>query len=141
MQEGRYTLGTVVHAPFADAREATIEALKAEGFGIVMTIDMAGTLRARVGAEIGAYEILGACNPAFALQAVTADPSIGALLPCNVVVRSVGDDTVVEAMDPRAVLGLVGNPAVDGLGTEVRERLVRVITSLANRFPTVEIPA
>jgi uncharacterized protein (DUF302 family) len=103
------------------------EALKQEGFGVLTTIDVAATLKAKLGIERKPYIILGACNPNFAHQALEAEPDIGALLPCNVVVRTEPDDTVsVVFMDPVSVLGMVSQPGVDKLGHEVREKLMRV---------------
>lgn len=102
-------------------------ALKAEGFGVLTTIDLAGALREKIGFEHRPYLILGACNPNFASQAVTADPDIGLLLPCNVVVREVADGRVaVSFMDPEAVLGLVDQPDVKRMGAEVKTILMRV---------------
>ena len=83
------------------------------------------------------YVILGACNPPLAHRAITADPSVGALLPCNVVVRTDGDGGV-EAMDPAAVMGLVQDPRVDEVADEVRARLVRVVGVVASQFPVTE---
>lgn len=106
---------------------AVIEALKAEGFGVLTTIDVAATLKSKLGIERSPYIILGACNPHFAHQAMEAEPNIGALLPCNVVVRVESDHRVsVVFMDPVAVLGMVSHPEVDKLGHEVREKLMRV---------------
>lgn len=104
-----------------------IEVLKQEGFGVLTTIDVAATLKAKLGLERNPYIILGACNPNFAHQAMEAEPDIGALLPCNVVVRTEPDDTVsVVFMDPVSVLGMVNHPGVDKVGHEVREKLMRV---------------
>ncbi len=112
---------------FAATVTQVTEALAAEGFGVLSTIDVAATLKAKLGLEKKPYLILGACNPQFAHQALQADPDIGALLPCNVVVRVEEDDKVsVVFMDPAAVLGMVDKPAIDALGTEVREKLQRV---------------
>jgi uncharacterized protein (DUF302 family) len=111
--------------------EATVtqvtEALAAEGFGVLSTIDVAATLKAKLGLDKKPYVILGACKPQYAHHALEADPDIVALLPCNVVVRVNDDDTVsVVFMDPAAVLGMVDKPAIDALGTEVRAKLQRV---------------
>jgi uncharacterized protein (DUF302 family) len=107
------------------------EALKQEGFGVLTTIDVAATLKAKLGIERKPYVILGACNPHFAHQALEAEPDIGALLPCNVIVRTEPDDTVsVVFMDPESVLGMVNRPGVDKLGHEVREKLMRVAESV-----------
>ena len=102
-------------------------ALKVEGFGVLTTIDVAATLKAKLGIEGRPYVILGACNPHYAHQALMAEPDIGALLPCNVVVREDGDGMVsVVFMDPAAVLGMVDKPQITTLGIEVRDKLQRV---------------
>ncbi len=103
------------------------EALKVEGFGVLTTIDVAATLKAKLGIEGRPYVILGACNPRYAHQALAAEPDIGALLPCNVVVRTEADGSVsVVFMDPAAVLGMVDKPQITALGIEVRNKLQHV---------------
>ncbi|MEX1663655.1 DUF302 domain-containing protein [Thioclava sp. 15-R06ZXC-3] len=112
--------------------ERVTEALKEEDFGVLTTIDVAATLKAKLDLDHRPYVILGACNPKFAHQALEAEPDIGALLPCNVVVREETDGkTTVLFMDPAAVLGMVGNPDVDRLGHEVATKLRRVADTLA----------
>ena len=107
------------------------EALKQEGFGVLTTIDVAATIKAKLGIERKPYIILGACNPNYAHQALDAQPDIGALLPCNVIVRTEPDDTVrVVFMDPVAVLGLINDPGVEKIAHEVHEKLHRVAQSL-----------
>ena len=116
---------------FEPTVQAVTEALKQEGFGVLTTIDVQATLKAKLGVEQRPYRILGACNPQFAHQALQADPDIGALLPCNVVVREEPDATVsVVFMDPQPVLGMVARPEIAGLGQEVRSRLLRVADAL-----------
>jgi len=138
MFDDRYTFGTRVDAPFDDVREGVVAALKTEGFGILAEIDVAATLRAKLDIEHDPYLILGACNPPYANRAITADPAIGALLPCNVVIRSDGAAVVVEAMDPKAVLALVGDAGVDEIATEIRSRMRRVIGVVEQQFTVTE---
>ena len=116
---------------FESTVQVVTEALKQEGFGVLTTIDVQATLKAKLGVEQRRYTILGACNPHFAHQALQAAPDIGALLPCNVVVREEPDARVhVVFMDPQAVLGMVARPEIENLGREVRSRLQRVAESL-----------
>lgn len=125
-----YTFGTRLDISLDQARPRVEAALKAEGFGILTEIDMAATMRAKLGIEQPPYVILGACNPPLAHRALEADPAIGALLPCNVVLRDEGGRTVVEAMDPNAVLGMVDSPVIESVAREARERLQRALASL-----------
>jgi uncharacterized protein (DUF302 family) len=125
-----FSFGTRVVGTVADALPRVQAALRAEGFGVLTEIDVQATLRTKLGVEGVPYVILGACNPPLAHRAIEADPSVGVLLPCNVVLRADGDRTVVEAMDPMAALGLIDHPAIRPVATEARDRLVRVIASL-----------
>lgn len=127
-----YTFGTTLSMPVVQARPAVEAALKAEGFGVLTEIDVAATMRAKLGIDGAPHLILGACNPALAHRALEADPSTGALLPCNVVLREQDGRTIVEAMDPGAVLGIVHQPAIESLAADARERLLRVIASLSS---------
>ena len=127
----RYTFGTTVAQPIAEVRPRVEAALKAEGFGVLTEIDVAATLRAKLGVERPPYLILGACNPTLAHAALEADPSIGALLPCNVVLRE--DEagiTAVEVLDPVVALSIAGKPSVLSIASEARERLSRVVAAL-----------
>ena len=103
------------------------DALKTEGFGVLTTINVKETLKNKIGADVPPYVILGACNPQFAHKALDAEPDIGLLLPCNVVVREEADGKMnVGFMDPYAVMKLTDNPAVHQVAKEVRAKLERV---------------
>jgi uncharacterized protein (DUF302 family) len=122
-----YGFSTKLSVPFDEAINKVTQALKNQGFGVLSDIDVQATLKARLGVEQRPYRILGACNPAFAHQALTVDPDIGLLLPCNVVVREDEDGSItVSFMDPNAVLELVERPEVSAIATAVRHLLERV---------------
>ena len=127
----KYGFGKTVAMSFADAVDRVTQALQDEGFGVLTEIDVAATLKKKLGKDMPPYRILGACNPPLAHRAIEAEPSIGLLLPCNVVVRQDAAGKVqIEFMDPNAVLELVGKPEIAQLAGEVRQRLERVMAAL-----------
>ena len=130
MTTTRYTFGTRLSGSIADVRPRVEAALKAEGFGVLTVIDIQATMKARLGVDRPAFVILGACNPTLAHRALESDPSVGALLPCNVVLREDGPETNVEVMDPLAVLGIVHEPAIRSIAEEAKARLERVVAAI-----------
>jgi len=121
---------------FADALERVIGALKAEGFGVLTRIDVHDTLKQKLDVDFREYCILGACNPPLAHKALSHRPDAGLMLPCNVIVeaRSEGG-TLVRIVDPRAMMqagGLAGDPVMEDVGGQARERLQRVAAALAD---------
>ena len=127
----KYAFGKTVALDPAAAFQKVTEALSKEGFGVLTEIDVSATMKKKLNLDLPPYKILGACNPQLASQAIAAEPEIGALLPCNVVVRQDAQGkTRVEFMDPKAVLTLVNRPEVTALASEVRSRLERVLAAV-----------
>ena len=127
-----YGFSVAVSAPYADAVAKTRAALAKEGFGVITEIDVTATLKEKLGVDFHPYVILGACNPSLAHRALTAERDIGLLLPCNVIVYTSDRPgvCVVAALDPVAMLGLVGRPEMEPLAYEVRANLERALDSL-----------
>jgi len=126
-----YTFSRTLSADFETADARAREVLGEAGFGILTEIDMAGTFKKKLDVDMPAYRILGACNPPLAHKAVQAEPHIGAMLPCNVILRDVGDGkTEVSAIDPVASMAAIENDALGAVATEVRQRLQDVIAAL-----------
>ena len=126
-----YSFSTRTSGPIEEARDRVIAALAGEGFGVLTESDVGSTLKVKLGEDIPPYLILGACNPPLAHRALSAEPEIGTLLPCNVVLRSTEDSVTVDFMDPQSVLGLVDNAGLVPVATEVRQRLERVAAAVS----------
>jgi len=128
-----YALVVRVRIPYEQADERVRRALQEEGFGVLTEIDVAATLKKKLGVDMPWYEILGACAPPLAHRALLAEPDIGLLLPCNVVVREAepAGTTIVEALDPVIQLGVADNDALKPLALEVRVRMERVLERVA----------
>ncbi|MUU71208.1 DUF302 domain-containing protein [Pseudarthrobacter sp. GA104] len=133
-----YTLSTTIALPWAEALDRTRDALSAQGFGVLTEIDVRSTFEAKLGTEaaeaVGDYVILGACNPALASRALAAEPEMGALLPCNVVVRRSKDAgaTTIEAIDPQTMARLSAAPAVKEVADDAGARLRKVLDALSD---------
>jgi uncharacterized protein (DUF302 family) len=127
-----YTLSAVTALSFPEAVETVREELKAEGFGVLCEIDVQATLRAKLGVDTDSYVILGACNPPLAHRALEAEPELGVLLPCNVVVYVRDGETHVSAVDAERMLSIVGGDELLEIAQEVRRRLARVVERAAS---------
>ena len=115
---------------FAQAVTLVTEALKAEGFGVLTDIDVQATMKAKLDADLQPYLILGACNPPLAYRALQAEPSVGLLLPCNVIIRQTDRGTVVEAIDPMTMVSVSANPALQPVVDEVAGKLNAALAAL-----------
>jgi uncharacterized protein (DUF302 family) len=125
-----YGFGKTVTMSYEQALDKVTAELQKEGFGVLTEIDVKATMKKKLDHDIPPYKILGACNPPFARRALEAEPTIGLLLPCNVVVRQDDAGVHVEFMDPDAMQKLSSNPELAKVAAEVRERLVRVMNAL-----------
>lgn len=127
-----YAMTVTTTASPADAEVAVRAALAEEGFGILSEIDVQAKLQEKVGEDIGPYRILGACNPPLANTGIGLDRDLGALLPCNVVLRGRTDGgTDIVAADPEAMLGIADNPALEELACDAKERIERALQAVA----------
>ncbi|MGZ4290783.1 MAG: DUF302 domain-containing protein [Gaiellaceae bacterium] len=126
-----YTLSAATVLGFTEAAERVRDELKAEGFGILCEIDVQATLKEKLGVDGEPYLILGACNPPLAHQALEAEPDLGTLLPCNVVVYQRGGKTQISAIDAERMLSIVGNDGLAPVAAEVRRRLAAVVERAA----------
>lgn len=128
---GGYTLTATLPMTYVDALGAVRSALADQGFGVLTEIDLAATLKVKLGKDVAAQTILGACRPALAYRALQADPSVAALLPCNVVVREVGpSSSVVEAFDPEAMLSFSTGEAIGEVAADAKQRLQAALGAL-----------
>ena len=123
-----------VHAPFDEVQAQVIDALKAEGFGVLTRIDVHDTLKEKLDVDFRQYAILGACNPPLAHKALSSRPDAGLMLPCNVIVEAVDGGTLVRIVDPHAMMnagGFADDPVLQDVGSEAAARLQRVAQALA----------
>ncbi len=125
-----YYFSTTLDTSFDEAIEKVTAALKDEGFGVLTEIDVRKTLKKKIDVDFRPYRILGACNPPFAHQALSAEDKIGTMLPCNVIVQELPDGIEVAAVDPKASMMGIDNPALDEIAEEIQQRLRRMIDSL-----------
>jgi uncharacterized protein (DUF302 family) len=134
MADTKEHYGMVVHldAPYEEAVAQATAALQTEGFGVLTEIDVKATMKKKLDVDFPRYVILGACNPMLAHRALTAEPELGLLLPCNVIVYENDEGgSTVSIVDPVQMLGVAGNPALQPIAGEVRERLERVAAALS----------
>jgi len=126
-----YALHTTVSQPYAAVLDQVRTALSEQGFGVLTEIDLQATLKAKLDVDIAPQLILGACRPPLAYAALLADPAVGALLPCNVVVRSIDESTTtVDALDPDVMLTLAAGDTLRNVAGEARQRLSAVLATL-----------
>ena len=126
-----YTITTTINQPFTAAVAAVREALGDQGFGVLTEIDLKASLKDKLDVDVDPQVILGACRPALAYEAIQAEPSIAAVLPCNVVVRTIDQNTtLVEAFDPDAMMGLADSAALGKIATDAKQRLGAAFAAL-----------
>ena len=137
-ETGKYGFARTLPILYDQAVPVVVDALKAEGFGVLTEIDVRDTLKKKLDVDFQSYIILGACNPPLAYRALQAEPDLGLLLPCNVVIHEEGDGVRVAFVDPQAMLGVAANPALQPIADEVRARLERVAVELERRAESGE---
>lgn len=133
VEQTNYTVSTETSLSFEEAVEEARGLLQEAGYGVLSEIDVAAKLEEKLGVEREPYKILGACNPALARQGLDAEPELGALLPCNVVVYELGGRVHVAAVEPQAMLSVVGNEDLDRIAGQVREDLSGVVERIGER--------
>lgn len=128
---GGYTISATLNRPYQETVQAVRSALQAQGFGVLSEIDLRVTFKERLDVDVAPHVILGACRPPLAYEALQADPSIAAVLPCNVVIRAIDTSTtVVEAIDPDAIMGLSDNEVLKSVAADARQRLTAMLAAL-----------
>jgi uncharacterized protein (DUF302 family) len=132
----KYDLTITLDLPYADAVPAVRAALKDQGFGVLTEIDVRATMRAKLDAEVEPYVILGACNPQLAHRALEVDRTIGLLLPCNVLVRAIGDRSLVQALDPELMAAVPEREELRPIADEARKRIQAALDSLSSPVTT-----
>ena len=130
MKQTRYGMVVTTSRSMADTETLVKESLAGEGFGILTEIDVAATLKEKLGVDRPPYKILGACNPSLANRGLVAEEDLGLLLPCNVVVYAKGDETVVAALEPQLMAEVTDNPELQDVATEARGRLEKALAKL-----------
>ena len=130
-----YGITVQTAAPFAETVARVREALKEQGFGVLTEIDVRATMRDKLGEDMEDYLILGACNPPLAHRALSADRKIGLLLPCNVVIRAGDKGVIVEALDPRVLADIAGQPALTAVATQAATRIRAALQALQDDRP------
>lgn len=125
-----YTLTTTTDKPFDETVATTTDALQKEGFGVLCDIDVRKTLKQKLDIDTRQYRILGACNPKLAHEGLTEEPELGALLPCNVIVYESDEAVTVSAVEPRRLVGMTENPALDAITDDVHDRFERVLQTV-----------
>jgi uncharacterized protein (DUF302 family) len=126
----KYGFSKTTDYTFEQAIEKVTDELKKEGFGVLTTIDVKDTLKKKLDVDFKNYTILGACNPPFAHKALLAEEELGLLLPCNVIVYEKNDKTVVSVFDPMIMVGIIENPAMQEIASEIKKKLERVLESI-----------